>query len=177
MKRTIQALSGILVGTALFALGAAPARCADEFCAMGGTLIKVEVDKGKALDWAKDRRNVAVLAANSDAWAALSLSRSDKDIVVMVRPDGVFFGAAGRGREIDERDAEKIFGRDFRNLREVVKREIGDLWKDRVVKIDGGDVQAISDAAGLGVLEKKGRDWELSTQKCAGLDIDVSELK
>jgi hypothetical protein len=45
------------------------------------------------------------------------------------------------------------------------------------VKIDGADVQALSDAAALGTLEKKGRSWELATQDCKGTDLDASALK
>jgi hypothetical protein len=177
MKLMVRALSMVAVGAVAFSLGASPALCADEFCAMGGVLVKAEVDKDKALGWAKDRRNVAIVAADSDTWAALSLSKSDKDIVVMVRPEGVFFGVAGKGREIDARDAEKAFGRDFKTLREVVKREMNDLWKDGVVKISGGDVQPLSDAVGLGTLERKGRDWELTAQDCKGNSLDISDLK
>jgi hypothetical protein len=178
MKRTVQALSGILVGTALFALGAAPAVCADEFCAMGGTLVKVEVDKDKALDWGKDRRKAVIAAADGDKWVVLALSRSSDEVAIRLGADGVFFGLAGKGgREVDARDAEKAFGRDYRELREAVKKEMGDLWKAGVVKISGGDVQPISDAAGLGIREKKGRDWELATQSCTGTDLDASELK
>jgi hypothetical protein len=178
MKLTVRALVVVLIGSVLFALGAAPARCADEFCPMGGVLVKAEVSKDKALGWAKDRKNVAIVAADSDTWAVLTLSKSEKDIAVLVRPDGVFFGIAGKGgREVDEREAEKAFGKDLRNLREVVKREMTDLWKDGVVKISGGDVQPISEAVGLGTIEKKGRDWELTAQDCKGNDLDISELK
>jgi hypothetical protein len=59
----------------------------------------------------------------------------------------------------------------------VVQRELTDLWKDGVVKISGSDVQTAADAVGLGTLEKKGRDWELTTQKCTGLEVDLSEVK
>ena len=56
MKRTVKTLAVVLVGAGLVAFAAAPAVCADEFCPMGGTLIKAEVDKDKALEWGKDRR-------------------------------------------------------------------------------------------------------------------------
>jgi hypothetical protein len=178
MKLMLRTVSVVLVGTVLFALGATPALCGEEFCAMSGTLVKVEVDKNKALDWGKDRRKVAIIAADSDSWAILALSKSSDDIAILVGPAGVFFGVAGKGgREVSARDAEKAFGRDFRELRETVKKEMGDLWKADVVKISGGDVQPLSDAVGLGILEKKGREWELATQNCAGADLDVSELR
>jgi hypothetical protein len=178
MKLTVRALTMVLTGTVLFSPGLAPAMAADEFCPMSGTLVKAEIVKDKAVDWAKSRRKAAILAVDTDTWAVVSPSRSADDIAILVGPNGVFFGVAGKGgQEVSDRDAEKAFGRDLRTLREVVQRELTDLWKDGVVKISGGDVQAAADAVGLGTLEKKGRDWELTTQKCAGLAVDVSEVK
>ena len=178
MKLTVRALLVVLIGAVLFSLGAVPAMAGDEFCPMSGTLIKAEVVKDKAVDWAKSRRKVAILAVDTDTWAVISPSRSADDIAVLVGPNGVFFGIAGKGgREVSERDVEKVFGRDFRTLREVVQRELTDLWKDGVVKISGSDVQSASDAVGLGTLEKKGRDWELTAQDCKGTDLDIAELK
>jgi hypothetical protein len=177
MKKTIGMLAVAVVGVGLLCGGAVTAFGADEFCAMGGTQIKAEVDKDKALEWGKDQRK-AVVVDEADAWSVLALSESDKDIAILVKADGVFFGVAGKaGREVDSRAAEKVFGNDLRGLREAVKKGMGDLRKKDVVKIDGSDVQPLSDAAGLGVLEKKGRDWELSTVKCDGTELDASELK
>jgi hypothetical protein len=178
MKLTVRALSVVLTGAVLFTMGATPAVCSDEFCAMSGTLIKAEVVKDKAVDWGKSRRKAAILAVDTDTWAVVSPSRSADDIAVLVKPDGVFFGIAGKGgREVGDRDIERAFGRTFRTLREVVQRELTDLWKDGVVKISGSDVQSAAEAVGLGTLEKKGRDWELTTEKCTGLEVDVSEVK
>jgi hypothetical protein len=179
MKLTVRALLVVLTGVVLSSLGATPAVCgSDEFCAMGGTLVKAEVVRDKAVDWVKGQRKAAALAVDTDTWAVLALSKYDDDIAVLVKPDGVFFGVPGKGgRELGEREIEKAFGKDLRKLRELVKRELTDLWKDGVVKISGGDVQSVVDAVGLGTVEKKGRDWELTTQDCTGLDIDTSEVK
>lgn len=178
MKRTVRALAVVLVGAGLFTLGASPALCADEFCAMGGTLIKAEVDKDKALAWGQDRRKVVILGADTDDWSVLTLSTSSDDVAILVKAGSVFFGVAGRGgREVDERAAEKAFGSNLRKLKESIKKEMGDLRDAGAVKIAGSDVQPLSDAAGLGTLEKKGRDWELTTDKCTGEDLDASDLK
>lgn len=176
MKISVRMLAVVLVGAGLILMGALPAVCADELCSMGGTLIKVDVKKDKALDWAKDRRNAKVTGEDSDAWTVLTLSTTDKDIAIQITSAHVFFGVAGKaGQEVSERDAEKVFGRDFRKLREAIKKEMGDLWKANVVKMEGGDVQKLTEAAGLGTLEKD-RDWELKTESCQGMEIDTSAL-
>jgi hypothetical protein len=177
MKKTVKTLAVVLVGAGLVAFAAAPAVCGDEFCAMGGTLIKVEVDKDKALDWGKDRKKATIAGADSDAWSVLTLSKTDDDIAILVTPGSVFFGVAGKGgNEVDARDAEKAFGKNLAKLSDAVKKEVGELWKAGAVKIQGSDVQKLGDAVGLGTLEKD-RDWELKTQDCKGLDVDASELK
>jgi hypothetical protein len=177
MKRTVQALAAVLVGAGMFALCAAPAMCGDEFCTMGGTMIKAEIVKDKAIEWGKDRKAV-ISGEDGDAWSVLALSKTDKDIAILINPASVFFGVAGRGgQEVDARGAEKVFGKELRTLKEAVKKEIGDLWKAGAVKVDGADVQALSEAAGLGTLEKSRRDWTLTTQDCKGLDLDASGLK
>jgi hypothetical protein len=178
MKRTVRALAVALVGAGLFTLGAAPAICADEFCPMGGTLVKAEVDKDKSLAWGKDRRKAVVAAEDTDEWSVLTLAASSDDVAILVNKSGVFFGVAGRGgREVDARDAEKAFGSGFKKLKEAVKKEMGDLREAGAAKISGSDVQPLADAAGLGTLEKDGRDWKLATSDCKGVDLDASDLK
>lgn len=174
MRRTVRAL--VLVGACLLALGAGPALAAEELCPMGGMMLKAEINKEKALDWAKDLRKVEVSEPDSDAWSVLTLSRTDDDIAILVTGKFVFFGVAGRGGEVHARDMEKAFGKDLKKLREVVRRDVGDLWKDGVLKITGGDVQPISNAAGLGVLEKDGGDWVLQTRDCQAVDLPTSGL-
>ena len=176
MKRTLLALAVVLAGFGLLTIGAAPALCADEPCFMGGTKIVLETDKDKALDWAKDLRKAAVTGADTDAWQVLTLSRTDDDIAVVVAPGSVVFGVAGKGREMDARDADKAYGGDLRKLRDAVKKMMGDLREAGVVKIQGGDVQVLSEAAGLGVLQQEGRDWELKSQDCKAVEVDASAL-
>ena len=177
MKQTLKTLAVVLVGAGLVAFVAAPAMCAEEFCAMGGTLIKAEVVKEKAIEWGKDRKKATIAGADADTWSVLTLSKSDDDIAILVTPGSVFFGVAGKGgREVDARDAEKAFGKDLRKLTEAVKKEMGELWKAGAVKIQGADIQLLINAVGLGTLEK-GRDWELKTQDCKGTDLDASDLK
>jgi len=177
MKQTVKTLAVVLVGAGLVAFAAAPAVCADEFCAMGGTLIKAEVVKEKAIEWGKDRKKATIAGEDTDTWSVLTLGKSDDDIAILVGPGTVFFGVAGKGgREVDARGAEKAFGKDLRKLTEAVKKEMTELWKAGAVKIQGADVQKLADAVALGTLEKD-RDWELKTQDCKGMDLDTSDLK
>ena len=176
MKRTVKTLAVVLVGAGLFAVAAAPAVCADEFCAMGGTQIKAVVIKEKALDWGKDRDKVVVAGEDTDTWSVLTLSKSDKDIAILVTPGSVFFGVAGEGgQKVDAGVAARIFGRDLRQLTEAVKKEMTELWKSGAVKIQGADIQKLIDLVALGTLEKDG-DWKLTTQTCDGMDLDTSGL-
>jgi hypothetical protein len=177
MKKTVKTLAVVLVGAGLVAFAAAPAMCEDEFCAMGGTLIKAEVVKDKAIEWGKDRKKAMIAGEDTDIWSVLTLAKSDDGIAILVGPGTVFFGVAGKGgREVDARGAEKAFGKDFRNLSDAVRKEMTELWKVGAVKIQGADVQKLSDAVGLGTLEKD-RDWVLTTKDCKGMDLDTSELK
>jgi len=177
MKKTVKTLAVVLVVAGLVAFAASPVLCADEFCAMGGTLIKAEVVKEKAIEWGKDRKKVIIAGEDTDTWSVLTLSKSDDDIAILVGPGTVFFGVAGKGgREVDARGAEKAFGKDLRKLGDAVRKEMTELWKSGAVKIQGADVQKIADAVALGTLEKN-RDWELKTSDCKGMDLDTSELK
>jgi len=177
MKQTFKTLAVGLVGVGLVAFVAAPAVCSDDFCAMGGMQIKAEVVKEKAIAWGKDRRKSVVANDDKDTWSVLTLSKADDDIAILVTDGSVFFGVAGKGgREVDARDAQKAFGKDFDKLKDAVKKEVGELWKADALKIQGADVQKITSAVGLGTLEKD-RDWELKTKDCKGLDIDASDLK
>ena len=177
MKQAVRTLAVVLVGGGLVAFTAAPAVCGDEFCAMGGTLIKAEVVKEKAIEWGKDRKKVIIAGEDTDTWSVLALGKNDDNIAILVGPGTVFFGVAGKGgNELDTREIERAFGKDLRTLSEAVKKEMTELWKAGAVKIQGADVQKVADAVGLGTLEK-GRDWELTTQDCKGLDLDASELK
>jgi hypothetical protein len=177
LKQKVKALAAVLVGSGLLAFAAAPALCADEFCAMGGVLIKADVVKDKALEWGKDRKKVLVAGEDTDGWSVLTLSRTDDDIAILVTANGAFFGVAGKGgNEVDARDAEKAFGRDFRKLEDAVKKELTDLWKAGALKLQGADIQLVANALGLGTLEK-GRAWELTTQSCKGTDLNTSDLK
>ena len=178
MKQAFKTLAVVLVGAGIVAFAAVPAMCADEFCAMGGTLIKAEVVKEKAIEWGKDRKKATIAGEDTDTWSVLTLGKSDDDIAILVGPGTVFFGVAGKGgREVDARGAEKAFGKDLRKLTEAVKKEMTELWKAGAVKIQGADIQQLANAVALGTLEKSGRDWELKTQDCKGLDLDTSDLK
>jgi hypothetical protein len=176
MKCAIRIAAGVLVGISLMALGPAPALPADQLCSMGGCLIKAEIDKGKALAWAKELRRVEVDEPEGDAWTVLALSRADSGIAVFVAADYVFFGVPGRGGETYPRDIARAFGDDLGKLREAVKQVMEDLRSSGAVKIGGEDVRKLSAAAGLGILEKDGGDWKLRTEECQAVDLPTSGL-
>jgi hypothetical protein len=176
MKMNIRVLSAVLVGTCLLAASAAPALSAVEMCPMGGAMVVVEVDKGKALAWAADLSKKDIDGTDTDDWTVLTLSRTDKDIAILVGPGYVFFGVAGRGGEVYPRDIDKAFGKDFGKLRDAVRKTMTDLWKAGVVKIAGADAQKLSDAAGLGAIEKDGTGWALKTKDCQAVDLPASGL-
>ena len=175
MKMNIRGLSAVLVGTCLLA-ASAPALSATELCPMGGAMVVAEVDKGKALAWAADLGKKAVSGEDTADWTVMTLSRTDKDIAILVGPGYVFFGVAGRGGEVYPRDIEKAFGKDFGRLSDAVRKNVTELWKAGVVKIAGADVQKILDATGLGSIEKDGTGWTLKTKDCQAVDLPASGL-
>jgi len=176
MQRKILALSVVLVGTCLLAASAAPALSAEALCPMGGAMVVAKVDKDKALVWAADLDKKAVCGADTADWSVLTLSRTDKDIAILLGPGYVFFGVAGRGGEVYPRDIEKAFRKDFGWLRDAVRMTVTDLWKAGALKIAGADVQKISDATGLGSIEKDGTGWALKTKDCQAVDLPASGL-
>jgi len=176
MNWKIRGLSAVLVGTCLLAASVPPALAATELCPMGGAMVVAEVDKDKALAWAADLKKTAVSGADTADWTVLTLSRTDNDIAILLGPGYVFFGVAGRGGEVYPRDIEKAFGKDFGRLRDAVRKNVTDLWKAGVVKIAGADVQKISDATGLGSIEKDGAGWALKTKDCQAVDLPASGL-
>ncbi len=176
MKWTVRWSLAVLAMVGIIVLEPAPAPSASELCPMGGVMIKTFIDKEKALDWAKNLPKVAVDGADTDAWTVLALSRTDQDIAMLVGPGYVFFGVAGRGGEVYPQNIDKAFGKDLRKLRETVTEEMNELWKAGVVRIDGSDVQKISEAVGRGLIEKDGRDWALKTRDCQAVDLPASGL-
>ena len=176
MNWKVRGLSAVLVGTCFLTASAAPALSAEALCPMGGAMVVAEVDKDKALAWAANLDKKDVGGADTADWTVLTLSRTDKDIAILVGPGYVFFGVAGRGGEVYPRDIEKAFGKDFGRLRDAVRKTMTDLWKAGVVKIAGADVQKISDAAGLGAIEKDGTGWALKTKDCQAVDLPASGL-
>jgi hypothetical protein len=178
MKVMARMLVVALVGAGVVMGGVAPALCADDqgLCAMGGTLIQVKVDKDKVADWADRERKKTVVT--EDPWTLTTMGEGSDDIALVFTKEYVFFGVAGKDdRAVDERIAEKAFGNNFRILKETVKKTMGELKRRNSVDIDGSDVQALADAAGLGTLAKDGRDWKLATSSCEGKSVNVSDLK
>jgi hypothetical protein len=143
---------------------------------MGGAMIMAETDRDKALAWAKTRARVEVNDNDAADWSVLTLSVADEGIAVLVEPGQVFFGVAGRGGETYPRDIERAFGAGFEKLKEALTKTLSELMPAGVVKIEAADIQAISGAAGLGVLEKGAGGWALTTRECQAVDLPVSGL-
>lgn len=178
MKVTVRMLAVALVGACVLMGAAAPALCAEEqvLCPMGGTLIEVKVDKDKVAEWAERERKKTLVT--EEPWTLTTMSEGSDDIALVFTNDGVFFGVAGKDdRAVDERTAEKAFGNNLRILKETIKKTTGELKRRGGIEIDGSDVQALADAAGLGTLKKDGRDWKLETSGCEGKSINASDLK
>jgi len=162
-----------LAGSFVF-LGAA-AVGADELCPMGGAMLKVAVDQEKAVEWLDDDRRAYV----PDEGLGISTVSSATDKIGMILTDEfVFFGVADDrdDREADENRMTKAFGNELKFLRNAVQKEVKAMWKAQVIDIDGGDVQAISEALGLGVISQDGRDWVLETADCEGMTINLEDL-
>ncbi|HEY6000949.1 MAG TPA: hypothetical protein VI078_16810 [bacterium] len=177
MKRSILAQAVAVAAAGVLVAAAVPAFAGEDFCPMGGMLIKAQVDKEKAVEWSKDYRKAVVANEDSDDWSVLTLSKTDDDIAIVVRAGSVFFGVAGKGKaEVDARLAEKAFGRDLRDLPEAIRKDLEALRKAGGVAIEGSDVDNLAKAAALGTFEKARRDWELTKQDCTGTDVDTSGL-
>jgi len=176
MKKTIAIQSVLVVVAFLLAASAGTALSADPLCPMGGAMVVADADKGKALAWAADLSKKAIGGEDSADWSVLTLSRTSADIAILVTPGYVFFGVAGRGGETYPRDIEKAFGKDFRKLKEAVRREAADLDQAGAIKLSGNEVQQLADNAGLGVLEKSGSTWALTTRGCQAVDLPASGL-
>lgn len=172
MKRTKRCAAAVALAVAL---AAGPALAADPICPMGGTLIRAEVDRDRAVAWGKEQRHADVNAIDEN-WTVIAVSRSSSDIALLVAPGGVFFGVAGRGGEVYPRDMERAFGSDLKKLREAVRKGVGDLREAGVLKIAGSDVQPLGDAAGIGALVKEKGGWTLKTEACQPVDLPASGL-
>ncbi|HEY6000948.1 MAG TPA: hypothetical protein VI078_16805 [bacterium] len=177
MKAPVLALTAVLGAAAVLA-AAAPARAEEDFCPMGGMQVKAEVNRDKAIAWAKERRNAAVVEDEGGEWSVVAQSAAGGDIAILVQPGFVFVGIAGKGNgEIDAREAEKAFGRELRDLADAVKKDLDELQRADVVNLDRRDVADLAAAVALGVFAREGREWKHSTVDCVGTDVDTSALE
>ena len=165
----------LLAGTWASLAAHPPVGAAAEMCPMGGALIVVATDRGKALAWGGSRARAEV---NDDAadWSVLTFSPADEGIALLVGPGQVFFGVSGRGGETYPRDIERAFGAGHAKLREAVGRGLSDLAAAGVVTLEAADIQAIAGAAGLGALEKGAGGWALTIRNCQAVDLPTAGL-
>jgi hypothetical protein len=174
MNMTTRILALSIVGACT--LGPGASLPAAELCPMGGVMIKAQIDKGKALAWAASPRAAAVSGAETDNWYLYVRSGAEQAIGIMIAPGFVFFGVAGRGGEVYRRDIEQAFGKDLGKLRLAVRKDLDDLVRAGVVRINAAEVQPIAGIAGLGTLEKAGDVWGLSIQRCQAVNLPISGL-
>jgi hypothetical protein len=127
-------------------------------------MIVAQTDRDKALAWAKSRAKVDINEVDTADWSVLTFSVSDEGIAVLMSPGRVFFGVAGRGGETYRQSLEKAFGADFAKLKDAIGKTLADLVAAGAVKLEAADIQALSGAAGLGVLEKGAGGWALTTR-------------
>jgi hypothetical protein len=163
-------LAGSLVIPGVAAAGA------DELCPMGGAMVKVAVDQDKAAEWLDDERRAYL--PNEEGQGIRTFSEASGKIGLVLTEEFVFFGVADDrdDREADEKRMTKAFGNGLKFLRNAVQKEVKAMWKAQVIDINGSDVQAISEAVGLGVISQDGRDWVLETADCEGMTINLEDL-
>jgi len=151
---------------------------AGELCPMGGTMVMVAVDKDKAVEWLEDGRRAFLLNEDGDDWLLKTVSDSSDKIAIVLGAGHVYFGVADDrdDREADERRMSKAFGNENRLLTTAVQKEIRALWKAGAIDIDGGDVQAIAEASGIGVVSGERQDWTLETADCEPMTVNLDDL-
>lgn len=179
MKSAVRFLTVFGLAVVLMFFGTGPVLAGGgDLCPMAGLMITTAVDQEKAIEYLEDDRREFIQTGEDDDWGILVVSESSDDIALLLTAEYVFFGVADDrdDRVADERRIEKAFGDDMRSLKNAVKKEMKTLWKADVVGISGNDVQALSDAAGVGTLTNSGGDWELETTDCEGMTLNVDEI-
>jgi hypothetical protein len=157
--------------------GGSLSAAAGELCPAGGVLIKVAVDKEKAVEWLEDER-LAYLLNEDDGWTVTTFSSKTDDIAAVWGEDYIFYGVADdREDEVRERDMNKAFGNELAKLKDAVQDEFRELRKRGVIDIEGDDVAKIAGAVGLGTLSKDGDDWVLEAADCDAMTVNVDEIK
>jgi hypothetical protein len=176
MKGVVRTVALMLLAGSLVFPGTAAAG-ADELCPMGGTMVKIAVDKDKAVEWLEDERRAFLL--NEDAaWELKTLSDASDKIALVLTEEYVYFGVADDrdDREADERRMSKAFGNGNKLLRGAVQKEIKAMWKAQIIDIGGSEVQEISEAVDIGTLSNDGRDWVFEAGDCDPLTVNLEEL-
>ncbi len=167
----------LCTGLVAFGAGAAGAEEIAVPCPMGGTMVKVAVDKDKTVEWLDDERRAFLLQDEGDVWQITTLSSASDKIALVIGQEYLFFGVADDrdDREADDNRMTKAFGNNNRSLENAVKKEINDLWKAQAIDIRGGDVGDIAGAVGIGIVVQDG-SWALETADCQGMTVNVDEL-
>lgn len=176
MKGLFRTIVGLSLAGGLVLVGSFPA-AAGELCPAGGALISAAVDSEKAVEWLDDEKR-AYLTNEDGEWQVTTTSAASDKIAMVITAGYVYFGVADDrdDREADENRMTKAFGNKLKFLKEAVKKEIKAMWKAEAIDIDGRDVQAISDAVGLGTVSQDDRDWVLEAADCEAYTVNLDEL-
>lgn len=175
MRGIVRTAAMLCLAAGLVVAGTAEAG-ADELCPMGGVVIMVAVDAEKAIEWLDDERREYL--PSEEELGIRTLSDASDKIAMIIAGEFVYFGVADDrdDRETDEKNMTKAFGNELKFLKAAVQKEIKAMWKADVIDIDGGDVQKIAEAVGLGTISQDGRDWILETSDCQGMTVNLEDL-
>lgn len=161
----------------LLTTGGALTAGAGELCPMGGVMIKVAVDKDKAVEWLEDER-IAFQLVGDEAWTITTFSSKTDDIAAVLGEDFIFYGVADdKEDEVSDRKMNKAFGNDLDKLSDVVQDEFRELRKADVIDIEGDDVAKVAGAVGLGTLSKDGDEWALEAGDCEAMTVNVGDIE
>jgi len=163
-----------LAGT-LVTAGAATAG-ADELCPMGGLVLMVALDQDKAVEWLDDERRAYL---PDEGFGIRTVSDASDKIAMVMTAEYVFFGVADDqdDEEVSDKQMSKAFGNELKFLKAAVQKEVKAMWKADVIDINGGDVQAIGQAVGLGTVSQDGRDWVLEAADCEAMTVNLEDLE
>jgi hypothetical protein len=173
MRGIVRTAAMLCLAGTLVAAGAATAG-ADELCPMGGAVLMVALDQDKAVEWLDDERRAYL---PDEGFGIRTVSDASDKIAMVMTTEFVFFGVADDEEdEVSDKKMNKAFGNGLKFLKEAVQKEVKAMWKAGVIDIDGGDVQAIGEAVGLGTISQDGSDWVLEAADCEGMTVNVDEL-
>ena len=174
MRGFVRTFAMLCLAGSLVVAGAVTAG-ADELCPMGGVVVIVALDEDKAVEWLDAERRAYL---PNEGFGIMTASDFSGKIAMVMTAEYVFFGVADdEADDISDKKMNKAFGNELKFLKQAVQKEVKAMWKADVIDIDGGDVQGISQAVGLGTVSQDGSDWVLETADCEGMTVNLEDLE